>query len=171
VPKRFEEASVQELPEKKERELEIRRPGVKAIMNESVTEGRLQKNTAHLSSTENKNIVMMAKVKEQQQNLNDILISTEGSTLSAIEDSKHMWLLNSASSSHICGNRDLFDEIYQIPKIKIETSSGESFTANQKGTVQIKIQSCAYMHLPDLILTLENVIFVLKLNANLLSVG
>ena len=58
-----------------------------------------------------------------------------------------------------------------MPPITIETASGDSFTANQRGTIQIEITSDPIHNLPKVSITLTNVIYALKLKANLLLVG
>ena len=50
-------------------------------------------------------------------------------------------------------------------------ASSESFTATQRGSIRTRIVSDPIYDLPDLPVTLIDVIYALKLQANLLSVG
>ena len=50
-------------------------------------------------------------------------------------------------------------------------ASSESFTATQHGSIRMRIVSDPIYDLPDLPVTLIDVIYALKLQANLLSVG
>lgn len=133
--------------------------------------------TAHVenhnqATNEPKNIVMMAQISEVADDVeNNITTATSTLALSAVHDKSHLWLVDSAASSHICSNIDLFEEIHSMPTISIETASRDAFKANQKGTINVYIQSDVHLHIPPLALTLQNVIFVPKLNANLLLVG
>ena len=84
------------------------------------------------------NISMMAQITEVPNDVephNDtcskVMLSTEISALSTIEDNAHMWLVDSAASSHILGNIDLFSNLHLVTPITIETANGEAFTANQ----------------------------------------
>ena len=115
---------------------------------------------------------MMAKITEifDEQD-NRVVVNTTTQSLSLIKLSTHNWLVDSAATSHLCGNVDLFECLYPIHPITIETSSGDVFTAKERGTINIVIYSDPSTSLPDLPITLLNVIYVLKLNANLLSVG
>jgi len=114
-------------------------------------------------------MVMMAHITEVTAP--KVIISTYISMLSSIENKSHTWLLDSAASSHICGNIKLFMAIHEVPPISIDTASGESFTARYRGTVCITLQSDPSLNIPDLPLKLVEVIYVPNLNANLLSVG
>ena len=44
---------------------------------------------------------------------------------------KFTWLNDSATSSHISSNRELFYDVYAIQPVRIDIANGESFTANQ----------------------------------------
>ena len=128
-----------------------------------------QGTSAHLTRNDT-NIVMMAKIKEINQEL-AILLSNQTSSILKVKDSAHIWLLDSAASSHLSGNINLFDSIYLIPPVRIHTENGDSFTANQKGTIQLTLRSEAlHIPMPDLPITLVNVIYVPHLNAILLLV-
>ena len=98
-------------------------------------------------------------------------ISSHLSSLSEIENGSHLWLIDSAASSHLSGNKSMFLTMEDIAPIQIECASGDTFTANQKGTINISITSDPTFSLPDVPITLTNVIYVPKLQANLLSVG
>ena len=128
----------------------------------------------NLATHDTKNLVMMAKIDELPNNFNEdnILIANNVSALSSVEDKTHTWLLDSGASSHLCGNIELFDSIVDIPPISILSANGESFTANKKGTILLTIYSdMPGANIPNMPITLINVIYVPKLNANLLSVG
>jgi Pol polyprotein, beta-barrel domain len=70
-----------------------------------------------------------------------ITISTNMSTLLSFEPNSHYWFIDSAATSHICGNINLFQTIEDISPIVIETASGDVFEANKLGTVRITIRS------------------------------
>ena len=65
----------------------------------------------------------------------------------------------------------MFHTISDIPPITTETASGESFTANQRGTICTNIVSDPSLELPDVPIHLTDVIYAPKLKVNLLSVG
>ena len=118
-----------------------------------------------------KNVVMMAVITEISNDLTPkVMLSTRTSAMVSME-TDHYWLLDSAATSHLCGNIDLFEHMYNVSPITIETASGESFTATQRGTVHITVHSDASLNIPDLAITLLEVIYTPKLKANLLSVG
>ena len=91
--------------------------------------------------------------------------------LPSIESNAHIWLVDSAASSHVCGNANLFEQLHMVPAIFIETASGDSCIANKKGMVHIMLCSHLSHQLPDVPIMLTDVIYLLNLNANLLSVG
>src|SRR3977135_125677 len=141
---------------------------------------------AHLANIPSRNIIMMAKIIElpspiehvsaddsltSPHNDSDIHLSMKTSALSAVHDQSHIWLVDSAASSHLCGDIQLFDNLYSIPPLSIETASGDSFTATQRGTIFLTLFSDNSTGLQDVALTLKDVIYAPKLNANLLSVG
>ena len=82
-----------------------------------------------------------------------------------------LWLIDSAASSHISGNKDLFHSMHLIPPIKIDIANGESFTANQRGTINLRVASDPRWELDDVYITLTDVIYAPNLRSNLLSVG
>ena len=53
--------------------------------------------------------------------------------------------------------------MYTAPTLTIETASGDSFTANKRGIINIVIRSD---DVDDLPVTLQEVVYVLKLNVN-----
>ena len=55
---------------------------------------------------------------------------------------------------------DQFHDLYDIPLVIIETTSGESFTANKRGTIRIAIISDSLFDLPDIPIMLIDVIYV-----------
>jgi hypothetical protein len=131
----------------------------------------IQQNTAHFAKQDPKDIIMMASLEVINEQSN-MLLSNHTSAISEIENNAHIWLLNSRASSHLSGNITLFESIYMIPPVTIQTANGDSFTANQKGMIRLTIHSeSLHMKVPDLPITLVDVIYVPNLNANLLSVG
>ena len=124
------------------------------------------------------NISMMARIAEIPDDVephNDtcskVTQSTQISALSMIENNAHIWLINSAASSHISGNIDLFSNLHSVTPITIETASGEAFTVNQRGTICITLCSDPMHNLSNIPIILLDVIYVPKLNVNLMSVG
>jgi Pol polyprotein, beta-barrel domain len=61
--------------------------------------------------------------------------------------------------------------MHDIAPVKIDIDNGESFTANQRGTIRIKIASNPQWEVPDVPITLTDIIYAPKLKSNLLSVG
>ena len=100
-----------------------------------------------------------------------ITISMHMTTLPLSEHDTHMWLINSTASSHLTGNSHLFHNLYDILPVTDETVSGESFTINKRGMIRIVIISDPSFDLPDVPITLMDVIYVPKLGANFLLVG
>ena len=77
-----------------------------------------------------KDIVMMAVITEVPNDMNTrVMLSTNTSTMT--DATSHYWLIDSAATSHLCGNIGLFRSIHSIPPLDIETASGDSFTATQ----------------------------------------
>ena len=101
----------------------------------------------------------------------NVLLSIRTSALMSMWNKTHIWLLDSAASSHLCRNHDLFVSIQSVLPILIETANGKSFTASKKGTVHISLQSNISNMLPNLPITLLDMIYIPNLRANLLSVG
>ena len=100
-----------------------------------------------------------------------VILSTEISALSTIHNKAHTWLLDSATSSHISRNFDLFENLHSVAPVSIEISSGDAFTTTQQGTISITIRLDLMYNLPDVAITLLDVIYIPKLNMNLMSVG
>jgi len=114
---------------------------------------------------------MVASITESyNEPMSTITLNATTTALAFSEDDRHNWLIDSGATSHLCRNIDLFESIYDIQTVTIETASGDAFTANQRGTVRITIFSDPTTQLPDLPITLLEVIYAPKLNANLLSV-
>ena len=118
-----------------------------------------------------KTFIMVALMTELADDRTNMKISSHLSSLSEIKNGSHLWLIDSAASSHLSGKKSMFLTMEDIPPVQIECISGDTFTANQKGTINISITSDPTFSLPDVPITLTNVIYVLKLQANLLSVG
>lgn len=125
-----------------------------------------------LANEKKPDILMMAYIMEvavkKEPKQPKVLLSMNTPPLSSIEGGTHFWFIDSAASSHICGNQDLFESMYVVPTITIETASGKSFTANKRGTIKIMIQS---YDMDDIDIMLQEVMYALKLKVNLLSVG
>jgi transposase InsO family protein len=140
-----------------------------------LSKGTDSTNTAESKQSNNQkqgHMVMMAHISDAiKEDPSKIIISTNMSAFSSIEPNLHYWFIDSAASSHICGNLDLFETIDDIPPITIETASGDAFRATKRGTIDITIRSDMSSGLKDIPITLMDVIYVPKLNANLLSVG
>ena len=131
----------------------------------------MSNNTTGPSNQQMKNVVMMAVITEISNDLTPkVMLSTRTSAMASIE-TDHQWLLDSAATSHLCGNIDLFEHMYEVSPITIETASGESFMATQRGTVHITVHSDTSLNIPNLTITLLDVIYTPKLKANFLSVG
>ena len=126
--------------------------------------------SARLAECKSGDIVMMAHIEDEEPEIlqSKVTVSTNTSAFSSGEMQSHLWFVDSAVSSHICGDMNLFQSLYVVPPIIIETASGESFTSNQRGNIRIKIKSD---DLDDVSVTLLEVVYVPKLKVNLLSVG
>ena len=114
---------------------------------------------------------MVASVTELSDDPKNMKISSHLSTLFEIKNGSHLWLIDSAASSHLSGKKSMFLTMEDVPLVQIECASCDTFTANQKGTINISITSDPTFDLPDIPIMLTNVIYVPKLQANLLSVG
>jgi Pol polyprotein, beta-barrel domain len=99
-----------------------------------------------------------------------IVISTDTSAFSSFDSDSHFWLVDSAASSHICGDIHLFESIHVITPVTIKIPGGKTFMANKRGTVHITIRSNPSSGLDDTPITLLNVIYVPRLKVNLLSI-
>ena len=123
---------------------------------------------AHLANIPSRNIVMMAKIIElpcsiepdstnnsqiSPDNDPDVYLSMKTSALSAMHNQSHIWLVDSAASSHLCGNIQLFNNLYSIPPLSIETASGDSFIATQHSTIFLTLFSDDSTGLQDIALT------------------
>ena len=87
-------------------------------------------------------------IRTKNKPANDICININTTALSIMENSSHTWFPDYAASSHLSGNLQLFHTIHSIPPITIKTARSKSFTANQQGTVHIKITSDPLHKLP-----------------------
>jgi Pol polyprotein, beta-barrel domain len=115
---------------------------------------------------------MVAKISEVKITPADTIILSAGSTEPSIyEEDRIIWLIDSAASSHISGNKDLFHPMHNIAPVKINIANGESFSVNQTGTIRIKITSDPQWGVPEVPITLTDVIYAPKLKSNLISVG
>ena len=68
-------------------------------------------------------------------------------------DNTYLWLINSAASSHISRNKNLFHTMHSIPLIKIDIANRESFIADQRGTINVKVISDPHWGLEDVPIT------------------
>ena len=94
---------------------------------------RLAEDTARLAEQRSDTIIMMAgfdkhTVTPITERIYPVIMNAEKP--SNVDDSC-LWLIDSAASSHISRNKDLFHSMHLIPPIKIDIANGESFTANQ----------------------------------------
>ena len=114
------------------------------MQNQTVNQSmsNLPKNSARLAEQKKANIIMMAHISEvKSKEKPNVTVSTNTFGFTSMEENTHLWFVDSAASSHICGNKNIFDTMYSVPNLTIETASGESFTANKRGTIKIIIQS------------------------------
>jgi Pol polyprotein, beta-barrel domain len=115
---------------------------------------------------------MIASISETEATPDGMIILSAGSTTpSSIKEDRIICLVDSATSSHISGNKNLFLSMHDIAPVRIDIANGESITANQRGTIGIKIASDPQWDLPDIPIMLTDVIYAPKLKSNLLSVG
>jgi Pol polyprotein, beta-barrel domain len=134
-------------------------------------------NSAKLTSQNRDDIAWMAHISEantsdvEETKSSKVIVSTNTSVFLSFENDPHIWFIDSAASSHLCGDKSLFNSMYTVPSLTIETASGDAFTANQRGTIKITLRSDPSHCLEDVPITLKEVIYVPKLNANLLSIG
>ena len=127
-----------------------------------------------LAETKPDDIIMVAQIADHSKPTRTEFINpmiTNAEELSQLDDNKPIWLIDSAASSHISGNKALFHNMHTIAPIKIDIANGESFVANERGTIRITITSDPRWELDDVPITLTNVIYAPKLKSNLLSVG
>jgi Pol polyprotein, beta-barrel domain/Integrase core domain/GAG-pre-integrase domain len=123
--------------------------------------------SARFADEKKPNIVMMAHITEMDDE-SKVVVSANTSVFSSMEEGSHFWFINSAASSHICGNKSLFESMHEVPTITIEMASGESFTADKRGMIKITLRS---IDMDDVTVTLQEVVYVPSLDINLLSVG
>jgi Pol polyprotein, beta-barrel domain len=127
---------------------------------------------AWLAEQPSDDIIKIASISEAEITPVDTIILSAGSTMpSSVEEDRIIWLIDSAASSHISGNKNLFHSMHDIVPVRIGIANGESFTANQRGTIRIKSTSDPRWDLLDVPITLTDVIYAPKLKSNLLSVG
>ena len=79
------------------------------------------------------------------------------------------WLLDLVSSNHISGDISLFQTLEPISPITIQRMNGTTYMANHSGSIHIHITSDPAYDLPDVPITLTNVLYVPELQMNLLS--
>ncbi|KAF2319993.1 hypothetical protein GH714_021775 [Hevea brasiliensis] len=98
-----------------------------------------------------------AEIKEEEVSLLMVCHSNE-------ETSSNMWYLDTGCSNHMCGSKSAFSELDEFfhDTMKFGDNSSVSVTGKEKVQVSTKSNS---------IHTINNVLFVLDLKANLLSVG
>ena len=93
---------------------------------------RPAEDTARLAEQRSDTIIMMAGFDKQSvlhttECIYPVIMTAEKSPSNV---NSCLWLINSAASSHISGNKELFHSMHSIPPIKIDIANGESFTAN-----------------------------------------
>ena len=133
--------------------------------NDNQTDKPNSDTPTHLTA-DTKNIIMVANIKPLKPPIQSLV-----STTSPLHSNSHTWLIDSATSNHISGTLSLFSNMIKIALVTIQTASGNSFTADQSGTIHIKVMSNPPNDLPDVHIMVTNVIYTPKLHANLLSVG
>jgi Pol polyprotein, beta-barrel domain len=128
--------------------------------------------TAWIAEQPSDDIIMVTSISETEISpVNTIILSAGSTTPSSVEEDRIIWLIDSAASSHISGNKNLFHSMHNIVPVRIDIANSESFTTNQRGTIRIKITSDPRWDLLDVPITLTDVIYAPKLKSNLLSVG
>jgi Pol polyprotein, beta-barrel domain len=107
-------------------------------------------NAAWLAEQPSDNIIMITSVSETEIPPDNMIILSVGSTTpSSTEEDRIIWLIDSAASNHISGNKNLFHSMHNIAPVRIDIANGKYFTANQRGTIRIKITSDPQWDLPD----------------------
>ena len=130
-------------------------PATNRVSHQTQESNPVPDTPAHLAG-QMKDIIMMATAPVTPI----IPIQSLISSISPLHNNAHTWLIDSAASSHISGNLPLFFDMVTIAPVTIQTASGDSFMANQSGTIRIKIKSDPSLELPDLHITLTDVIYV-----------
>ena len=75
---------------------------------------------------------MVAHINEEmKEGPSRIMILTYMTIFSLIKPNLYYWFIDSAASTHVCGNQDLFETIEDILPITIETASGNTFKVNK----------------------------------------
>ena len=85
--------------------------------------------TARLADQKFDTIIMMTRIDKPYSTTEYVKTIIMNAETTAAE--KFTWLIDSAVSSHISGNRELFHNVHTIQPIKIDIANGESFTADQ----------------------------------------
>jgi gag-polypeptide of LTR copia-type/Pol polyprotein, beta-barrel domain len=137
----------------------------------SISRGASSTNPAQYRQSNDQRAMMAHISNATDGETAEISVSTNTSIFPSIEPNSHYWFIDSASTSHICGSIDLFDSIEDISPIIVETASGGTFTANKRGTVRITLRSEPSSGLDNIPITLLNVIYVPRVNFNILSVA
>jgi Pol polyprotein, beta-barrel domain len=83
----------------------------------------------------------------------------------------HTWHIDTAVSRHMSGNIDLFQSIQCTDPVTISIADRSSFTANQEGTICVRIVSDPRYDHSNIPIKLVNVLYVPNLDSNLLSVS
>lgn len=85
-----------------------------------------------------RNFIMVASITKLPNDPKpDINFSSHLSALSEIENGSHLWLIDSAASSHLSGNKPIFLTLEDILPILIKYAGGDTFVADQKGSINI----------------------------------
>lgn len=77
--------------------------------------------------------------------------------------SRRPWLLDSGCTTHLCGEKDLFEDFESFSKVKLNLASQASAEVIGKGVVKLQVS--------DQIFQFKNTLFVPDLRSNLVSVA
>ncbi|KAF8574962.1 hypothetical protein K439DRAFT_798421 [Ramaria rubella] len=112
------------------------------------------------------------EVENQVSPSSIIYLSADQTVLKHANNTNDVWLADSGALCHISGNKNFFTDIMTIPSVFIESASGNTFTTNLAGTIKLLLITVdKNSHLPPIVITLNNALYVPKLHTNLLSIG
>ena len=77
--------------------------------------------------------------------------------------SNETWLVDSACSNHITSNLELFTMLEEVKGMKVKIGNGDYMEVKGRGNIALETSSGTKM--------ISNVLFVLEIDQNLLSVG
>ena len=84
-------------------------------------------------------------------------------TCFSTSSSSKCWLIDSGYTNHITYDKTLFKDLKLIEVTKVQIGNGDYISTKGKGTISIKTISSTKM--------ISDVLYVLDINQNLLSVG